>query len=263
MRKRGCWCWAVSPKKMTMRTLMKVVDLFCGAGGAAVGLHRAGFSPYGIDNKPQPHYPFPFLMMDAIEAMDRLLRSEGLVFSHGETVSIADFAFYWASPPCQGYIHLKNGEDLNGYPLLIDDVRAKFTVTNKPFCIENVPAAKDYLLDPLMLCGTMFGLPIWKHRYFEIKPTFYPMLNTCNHKRGRIETPLGTIDIPVYVSHGGDGALGPRPSRIGIRHRPSQSRELKMYAMGLEGLSWPNQSINEAIPPAFSEYIGRQSFHAA
>jgi len=81
----------------------KLLDLFCGAGGAAMGYHRAGFDPYGIDNKLQPHYPFPFLLMDALEAVDRLLRGEGLTFNNGETLYLADFLAFHASPPCQEY----------------------------------------------------------------------------------------------------------------------------------------------------------------
>lgn len=72
----------------------RLLDLFCGAGGCSEGYRRAGFEPYGIDNKPQPHYPFPFLLMDALEAMDRLLRGEGLTFSNGETLYLSDFAAF-------------------------------------------------------------------------------------------------------------------------------------------------------------------------
>ena len=80
---------------------LKLLDLFCGAGGASMGYHRAGFAPYGIDNKPQPHYPFPFLRMDALEAMERLLGGEGLTFSNGETLYLEGFDAYHASPPCK------------------------------------------------------------------------------------------------------------------------------------------------------------------
>jgi len=78
----------------------KLLDLFCGAGGCSVGYNRAGFECYGIDNDPKPlrHYPFPHICMDALEAMDTLLRGKGLTFSKGETLYLADFAAFHASP---------------------------------------------------------------------------------------------------------------------------------------------------------------------
>ena len=79
----------------------RLLDLFCGGGGAAMGYHRAGFSVYGIDNKFQKHYPFPFLLMDALEAMDRLLRGDGLTFNNGKTLYLKGFDAYHASPPCK------------------------------------------------------------------------------------------------------------------------------------------------------------------
>ena len=239
----------------------KLLDLFCGAGGAAMGYHGAGFIPYGVDNKPQPHYPFPFLLMDALEAMERLLRGEGLTFSNGETLYLEDFDAYHASPPCQGYIALKRGEPHN-HLLLIDSVRVKFASTDSPYVIENVPHAKDYLVNPIKLCGTMFGLPLWKHRYFEVSPTFYPLLNTCNHKLGKLQTEYGLIDIPVYASHGGDSINGIRPSRQGIRWRPQQSKEIQLAAMGIDWGMLPRRSIHEAIPPAYTEYIGKYLIEA-
>lgn len=78
----------------------KILDLYCCAGGVSVGYSRAGFDPYGIDTdtKPLKHYPFPYICMDALEAMDRLLRGEGLTFSNGETLYLKDFSAIHASP---------------------------------------------------------------------------------------------------------------------------------------------------------------------
>ncbi len=217
----------------------RLLDLFCGAGGAAMGYHRAGFEVVGVDIKPQPHYPFEFHQADAM------------------TYPLDGFDAYHASPPCQGYIHLKRGEDLNDYPLLIDDVRLKLIDTRKPFVIENVPAAKELLVNPLLLCGTMFGLPIWRHRYFEMSPPIYPLLNTCNHKLGTIEFEGEKIMIPVFISAGGDGKDGVRPSRQGIRWRPRQKHELRCRAMGIDWMT-TRAELTEAIPPAYTEYIGLQ-----
>lgn len=217
----------------------RLLDLFCGAGGAAMGYHRAGFEVIGVDINPQPHYPFEFHQSDAL------------------TYPLDGFDAYHASPPCQGYFHLKRGENLNSYPLLIDSIRDIFKPTKKPFCIENIPSAKEFLINPIMLCGTMFGLPLWKHRYFEIYPELFLLTNTCNHKQGTIKTDLGEISIPVYCSHGGDSRKGIRPSRIGWRWRPQENKEIQLYAMGIDWGILPRKSIHEAIPPAYTEYIGK------
>jgi len=217
----------------------KLLDLFCCAGGATKGYQRAGFYVVGVDIKPQPRY-----------CGDEFYQADALDFP------LEGFDAYHASPPCQGYIHLKNGEDLHGYPLLIDDCRDKLKATGKPFCIENVPAAKEYLRNPIMLCGTMFGLPIWKHRYFETNPVIYALLNTCNHKLGDIDSPFGKIAIPVQTAHGGDSQFHERPSRIGIRWRPAQPMPLRRWAMGID-YDMSKKELAEAIPPVFTEYIGK------
>lgn len=216
----------------------RLLDLFCGAGGASMGYYKAGFEVVGVDIKPQPHYPFEFHQADALE------------------YSLDGFDAYHASPPCQGYIHLKNGEDLNNYPLLISDVSYILRLTGKPYCIENVPHAKEYLDNPIMLCGTMFGLPIWKHRYFETKPEIYSLLNTCNHALKSIDSPFGKLQIPVQTAHGGDSHKHERPSRIGIRWRPAQSIPERKWAMGID---WDisKKELANAIPPAYTEYIGK------
>jgi DNA (cytosine-5)-methyltransferase 1 len=216
----------------------KLLDLFCCAGGASMGYHRAGFEVVGVDIKPQPNYPFEFHQANALE------------------YPLDGFDAYHASPPCQGYIHLKNGDDLNGYPLLIDIVRERLISTKKPYSIENVPHAKEYLINPIMLCGTMFGLAIWKHRYFETNPVIYALLNTCNHKLGKIDSPFGKVDIPIQTAHGGDSHFHEKPSRIGIRWRPSQALPIRKYGMGID---WniSKRELAESIPPAYTEYIGQ------
>lgn len=204
-----------------------------------MGYSRAGFEVEGVDIKPQPHYPFKFYQADALG------------------FPLEGYDAYHASPPCQGYIALKRKRSLNGHALLIDVIRRRLQETGKPYCIENVPDAKDYLINPIKLCGTMFGLPLWKHRYFEVNPTFYPLLNTCNHKLGTIETEEGKIDIPVYCSHSGDSSKKRRPSRQGWRWRPKATKDIQLYAMGIDWAILPRRAIHEAIPPAYTEYIGK------
>ena len=106
-----------------------------------------------------------------------------------------------------------------------------------------------------MLCGSMVGLPIWRHRYFEMHPPVYPMLNSCNHKLGQIEWMGEKVDVPVYISAGGDSVHGKRPSRLSVRWRPRQLFALKCSAMGIDWIPTRHE-LSESIPPAYTEYIG-------
>src|SRR3990167_2619727 len=140
---------------------MRVLDLFCGAGGAAMGLHWAwpNAEPVGVDIKPQPRYPFTFVQADAV------------------TYPLEGFDFIWASPPCQAYSALK-GLTTTEYPMLVDAIRDRLEASGKPWIIENVVGAN--LRNPVQLCGSMFGLGVWRHRRFEMS---HPPLMTpeCRH----------------------------------------------------------------------------------
>ena len=127
---------------------MRILDLFCGAGGAAMGLHRAGFEVVGVDTKPQPHYPFEFHQADAM------------------TYPLEGFDAYWASPPCQGYSIMKNlpWVKRKNHPLLIEPTRERLLATGRRYAIENVMQAH---LEAGWLCGGMFELPFYRHRAFE------------------------------------------------------------------------------------------------
>lgn len=123
-------------------TKPKLLDLFCGAGGAAMGYHRAGFEVTGIDINPQPHYPFKFIQADAM------------------TYPLGGFDCYHASPPCQRYSILTRGlhqDRIENYPDLIAPIRDRLLHTGKPYVIENVEGARKLLINPVKLCGTMFG----------------------------------------------------------------------------------------------------------
>jgi DNA (cytosine-5)-methyltransferase 1 len=146
---------------------MKLLDLFCGAGGAAMGYYRAGFEDItGVDNKPQPNYPFEFILGDALE----------YVIDHG-----AEFDVIHASPPCQAYSITKSLPWVDDYPELIEPLRNLLKETDKPYVIENVLGAP--LINPLELCGSMFGLPLIRHRLFECNPPiwFPPQPHACKH----------------------------------------------------------------------------------
>ncbi len=216
----------------------KILDLFCGAGGAAMVLHRAGLEPYGIDNKPQPRYPYPFLCMDAIEAMGVLLDGGGLTFSNGETLYLADFAAYWGSPPCQHYswaaARWRNSG--NEYPDLIEVTRDGLLSTGKPYVIENVVGAKRRLRHPIVLCGQTFGLRLIRHRCFEVQP----FILSPGHRKCQGAVSRG--DALTVAGHGGDS----------VTYRLEDVQE----AMGIDWMVM--DELTQAIPPAYSEYIARQ-----
>lgn len=217
----------------------RLLDLFCGAGGSAVGYARAGFAVYGIDNKPQPHYPFPFLLLDAMEAMDRLLRGEGLTFSNGETLYLKDFDAYHASPPCQFGSNTTKPEHRLKYTNLIPATRDRLVTTGKNFVIENVFGVRLHLRNPLMLCGTMFGLQVIRHRYFE---TTFGLLfppATCCHQLKGVRQGYYPVEGKHFVTMTGN-----------FKNIP--------YARKASGIDWMTQKeLAQAIPPAYTEYIGK------
>jgi len=223
-----------------MKNKPKLLDLFCGAGGASMGYYRAGFQPYGIDNNPQPNYPFPFLLMDAFEASDRLLRGEGLTFSNGETLYLKDFSAFHASPPCQLFstaysmnVPQGKGKAVN----LIPQTREMLLTGDKPFVIENIPRAP--LRKDLLLCGTMFGLGVFRHRVFECSS---PILNPLHPKHnGRI----GDGKYYCITQNGWD-------------YVRLQEYDLEKWKLAM-GIDWHinKRMLAEAIPPAYTEYIGK------
>lgn len=213
----------------------RLLDLFCGAGGVAMGYHRTGFSIYGVDNRPQKHYPFPFIQMDAMEAMDRLLRGEGLIFSNGETLYLVDFVAFHASPPCQRYTQMLNHglTPRTNHPDLIYVIRDKVSGISKPFIIENVFGSP--LVSPIMLCGEMFGLRVTRHRYFEASFVI-PQPQHPKHKgKGIRKQNDGGFYYRVYGHETGKASWG--------------------EAMGIDWMRSPE--LAQSIPPAYTEYIGK------
>lgn len=208
-----------------------LVDLFCKAGGATKGFQRAGFFVIGVDIDPQPRYVGDaFVQMDALEALRVLLAGEKLAGYGMET--IAAFA---ASPPCQRYSRETPTAYKSNHPDLIEPVRTLLRKTGQPYVIENVADARMELIDPLMLCGTMFGLKLWRHRWFEIDPVLPVLTPSCQH---HIE--------PVVVTG--------TSFRKGIK-RDAWKWEKNM-AMQIDWMI--TDELDEAIPPAYTEWIGRQ-----
>jgi DNA (cytosine-5)-methyltransferase 1 len=201
----------------------RLLDLFCGAGGAAMGYHRAGFDVVGVDINPQPHYPFEFHQGDAM------------------TWPLDGFDAIHASPPCQGYSRMRHLPWIKDkvYPLLIDGTRARLHAAGIPFVIENV---EDAPLDPsIVLCGAMFGLPLYRHRRFELSH----WLMAPGHPRHQHVIYSGRRDLANRYRQGGGRDV------TGVFNDATNEE-----AMGIDWMT--KAELSQAIPPVYTEHIGRQ-----
>lgn len=209
-----------------MRARPRLLDLFCGAGGAAMGYHRAGFEVVGVDIKPQKHYPFEFHQADAM------------------TYPLDGFDAIHASPPCQAHSFVSCFNNVKSrHPKLIEPTRERLKATGKPYIIENVTGAP--LINPVVLCGAMFDLRVYRHRGFECSwfmmeiphprhdAKCTPLKKRAKHKEGEFLTVTGHFAYPL--------------------------KTVREYM----GIDWMDrQEIPQAIPPAYTEWIGRQLMEA-
>lgn len=207
----------------------RILDLFCGAGGAAMGLHRAfpEAEIVGVDIKEQPRYPFKFVRGDAME------------------YPLEGFDFVWASPPCQHFTKYKNArKDLpNRYPDLIVPVRKKLEGSGAWWVIENVVGAP--LLNPIVLCGSMFGLDVRRHRLFEMN--FWALQPPCSHDWQPNRFPGGRSRERGHARVKCRGTV-----EVGRWNIPIETQEAAM------GIDWMElEELSEAIPPAYSEWVGK------
>ncbi len=203
----------------------RIADLYCGAGGAAKGLHDAGFDVVGFDNRPQPRYPFEFHMTDAL------------------TVDLGTFDAVWASPPCQAFSNVANHARASGleYPDLVDATRHKVEESELPWIIENV-VGSPLRLD-LMICGSMFDPPmdVRRHRIFESNiPLQYPMW-PCRH-----------------------ALMGPR-FELYEHYKQRLSSTVRVNGGYTKGASeameihWmTRKELTQAVPPRYSAFLGKQ-----
>lgn len=199
---------------------MRLLDLCCGAGGASVGYHRVGFEVVGVDIVDQPNYPFEFYRDDALE------------------FDLDGFDVIHVSPPCQGYSlasYFHNSH--KNHPKLINVFRER--LKEKVYVIENVTLAKKDLINPIVLCGEMFGLRVYRHRLFESNiPIKQPKHIKHKHKAAK---PGAIPKAGEYWSVGG--------------HFGQKDEAQK--AMGIDWMKRVKEIAN-AIPPAYTEHIGLQ-----
>jgi len=230
---------------MSERT-WRLLDLFCGAGGSAMGYHRAGFTVTGVDHLPQPHYPFAFVQADALE----------YVAQHGR-----EYDAIHASPPCQHYSALKHLVRRE-HGMLVEATHSALRATARPYVIENVVGAP---LDTiLMLCGSMFGLEtpcgaqLRRHRLFES--------NLLLLSPGECLHGLSTIGIVGHALRYETLRMARRRT-ISVKGRNfeggngTSSHEYFSVqdARCAMGINWMNSNeLSQAIPPAYTAWIGKQ-----
>lgn len=203
----------------------RALDLFCGGGGATKGLQEAGYHVTGVDINPQPHY-----CGDAFHQTDAL------------TFPLEGYDLIWASPPCQFGSVATPGAHRHKHPNLIGPIRDRLTAQGAPYIIENVEGSRAHLINPVMLCGTMFGLRFWRHRYFEVPALGLVLTPPCRHT-GRM--------VLLTGSHGHGGqAFAPN----GPRYDDTLADKKKAV-----GIDWMTEAeMTQAIPPAYSEYLAMQ-----
>lgn len=209
-----------------------------------MGYHRAGFEVIGVDINPQPHYPFEFHQGDALRTLRCLIEGDGPIWLHE-----AGFDAIHASPPCQGYLHLTRLNEALGrthaHTQAIAETRSLLISSGRPWVIENVASASREMVDPARICGTHFWMPLQRHRLFESSLAIEG--TPCAHhrftqrrywtsRRAKDGSRVRSTVVNVY-GHGGETHRWP----------------------GAMGIDWMTTAeLAEAIPPAYTEYIGRQ-----
>jgi DNA (cytosine-5)-methyltransferase 1 len=205
----------------------RLLDLFCGAGGAATGYARAGFDVFGVDIERQPNFPFTFCRAEVVNYLN-LMRGQ-----------LHRYQAIHASPPCQRYSSMtRRWSDATHHPDLVGPVRDLLIETGLPYVIENVAPAP--LKDPVRLCGTMFGLGVFRHRLFE-----------TNWDLGQPPHPDhdGRIgDGRYFTVTGHTGGSSTRDGWVG------GSKQQWDKAMGIDWMLM--RELAQAIPPAYTRFVG-------
>lgn len=212
----------------------RLLDLFCGAGGAAVGYHRAGFDVVGVDIKPQPRFPFEFHQADAM------------------TYPLEGFDAIHASPPCQAYSRLRHLPWLKGreYPELLAPTRERLQASGLPWVIENVEDAP--MPYSIVLCGVMFGLPVYRHRRFGASFLMWQP----EHQKHTQTLAAGRASMATrYRKTSGVTGISREICRGSLAGHATGAKETGR----LMGIDWMRRDeLTQAIPPAYTEWVGRQ-----
>jgi DNA (cytosine-5)-methyltransferase 1 len=213
-----------------------LLDLYCGAGGAGVGYQRAGFRVIGVDHVAQPLYPCDFIQGDAVGLLPWLIRRYRPHLVH-------------ASPPCQAHTRVTNlNTNFRRHVVeetLLPKLRETLHEQGVDYVIENINTRSAGLRNPIMLCGSQFGLDVYRHRGFE---SSLPLRRKPHRPHVRVVSPNGvmpTSERPVLTITGRNGR---------------QSKQWQAAARAAMGTPWITDlnGLCEAIPPAYTEHIGRQ-----
>lgn len=215
-----------------------VADLYSKASGTGMGYWQAGFDVVAVDIEEQPNNPFEFHQFDVTKLSPAWLRR--------------NFDLVHASPPCLGYTKLANLHKID-YPRLIPRTREILEESGLPYVIENVEQARSEMIDPVMLCGSSFGLRVRRHRLFESNINIEGL--DCDH---------GWQDeLPCYEVYVGKKRIASGFKNTGVMPvfgksalRGGNSHFNKSVAMGIHWMT--EEELNQAIPPAFTNFIGRQ-----
>ncbi|MFB7261080.1 SAM-dependent methyltransferase [Streptomyces nojiriensis] len=199
-----------------------LLDAYCCQGGAGMGYHRAGFKVTGVDKDAQPRYPLGFHQAEALNYIAKF--GAGFDFIHG-------------SPPCQHDTDCQRIQN-NTHPDLIAPTRAALNATGRPWVMENVRGAAHKMHQPVMLCGAMFGLRTYRHRYFETGGGF-------------------TLPQPPHPAHTVPQAKMGRPIPDGWYGQFVGNFSGVGLARQVMEVPWMNRDgIRECIPPAYAHWIG-------
>lgn len=206
---------------------MNAIDLFCGGGGASRGIADAGYTMLGVDIDEQPSYPFAFHCTNVLDVPIDVLRGFDLI---------------WASPPCQSFTAYRRRDPskvgssaLN----LIPQTRAMLRAAGVPYIIENVPGAP--LENPVMLCGSMFGLDVRRHRMFEC--SFPVDQKACHHELHAGSYPQAT-----------NRSNRRKTVEVGVYRIPLDTQQ---RAMGIDWMSL--KQLSQAIPPVYAHHLASRA----